>query len=41
VAYQNDATLQKAAAKVILNKNQAKGKLPVTINSVFKYGDGL
>lgn len=41
VAYQNDATLQKAGAKVILNKIEAKGKLPVTINSVFKYGDGL
>lgn len=41
VAYQNDLTLQKAGAKVLLKKIQAKGKLPVTINSIYKYGDGL
>ncbi len=41
IAYQNDPTLQKAGAKVLLNKIEAKGKLPVTINSVYKYGDGL
>lgn len=41
IAYQNDPTLQKAGAKVLLNKIQAKGKLPVTINSIYKYGDGL
>lgn len=41
IAYQNDPTLQKAGAKVLLNKIQAKGKLPVTINSNYKYGDGL
>jgi beta-glucosidase-like glycosyl hydrolase len=41
IGYQNDSTLQKAGAKVLLNEIQAKGKLPVTINSFFKYGDGL
>jgi beta-glucosidase-like glycosyl hydrolase len=41
LGYQNDSTLQKAAAKVLLNEIQAKGKLPVTINSFFLYGDGL
>lgn len=41
IGYQNDSTLQKAGAKVLLNEIQAKGKLPITINSFFKYGDGL
>jgi len=41
LGYQNDSTLQKAVAKVLLNEIQAKGKLPVTINSFFQYGDGL
>lgn len=41
IAYQNDDALQKAAAKVILKKIKAKGKLPVTINGFFNYGDGL
>lgn len=41
VAYQNDEALQKAGAKVILQKVKAKGKLPVTINPFFNYGDGL
>src|SRR5690606_31952717 len=41
IGYQNDSTLQKAGAKVLLGEIQAKGKLPITINSFFKYGDGL
>lgn len=41
IGYQNDDTLQKAGAKVILQKIKAKGKLPVSVNAIFKYGDGL
>ncbi|MCL4640113.1 MAG: glycoside hydrolase family 3 [Olivibacter sp.] len=41
VAYQNDGTFQKAAAKLLSGQLKATGKLPVTINSFFKYGDGL
>lgn len=41
IGYQNDFTLQKAGAKVLLKEIQAKGRLPITINSFFKYGDGL
>lgn len=41
VAYQNNEMMQNAAAKVFLRQIVAKGKLPVTISSVFKYGDGL
>lgn len=41
MGYQNDFTLQKACARVLLKEIQAKGKLPITINSFFKYGDGL
>src|SRR5690606_3778066 len=41
IAYQNDEIMQRAGAKVILREIEAKGKLPVTINSFFKYGDGL
>src|SRR5690606_19535999 len=41
ICYQNDAIMQRAGAKVILREIEAKGKLPVTINSFFKYGDGL
>ncbi|WP_343562342.1 glycoside hydrolase family 3 N-terminal domain-containing protein [Sphingobacterium sp.] len=40
LAYQNDAFMQKAAAKTILGQNVPKGKLPVTINKKFKYGQG-
>ncbi|MEI2270723.1 glycoside hydrolase family 3 protein [Sphingobacterium sp. ML3W] len=40
LAYQNDAFMQKAAAKTILGQNTPKGKLPVTINKKFKYGQG-
>ncbi len=40
LAYQNDAFMQKAAVKTILGQNISKGKLPVTINKKFKYGQG-
>ncbi|KGE14408.1 glycoside hydrolase family 3 protein [Sphingobacterium deserti] len=41
MAYQNDGFMQKAAAKVLLGKIKAQGKLPVAINKRFQYGDGL
>lgn len=41
VAYQNDITFQKAVAKVLRKEQKATGKLPVTINAFFRYGDGL
>lgn len=41
VCYQNEAFMQRAAAKVIRRQIQATGKLPVTINSHFRGGDGL
>ncbi|TDS08428.1 glycoside hydrolase family 3 protein [Sphingobacterium paludis] len=41
MAYQNDSFMQKAAAKVLLGKIKAQGKLPVAINKRFQYGDGL
>ncbi|HWV72426.1 MAG TPA: glycoside hydrolase family 3 C-terminal domain-containing protein, partial [Pseudosphingobacterium sp.] len=41
VGYQNDTTFQEALAKVIMGKLKASGKLPVTINAFFKYGDGI
>ena len=40
LAYQNDAFMQKAAVKTILGQNIPKGKLPVTINKKFRYGQG-
>ena len=40
VGYQNSLEMQRSAAKVILGKLNANGKLPVTINAFFKYGDG-
>lgn len=41
VAYQKEDFMQKAAAAVIKNQVIATGKLPVTVNTFFKYGDGL
>jgi beta-glucosidase-like glycosyl hydrolase len=41
VNYQNSDEMQLAAAKVLSNQMQASGKLPVTINSMFKTGDGV
>lgn len=40
VAYQKEDFMQKAAASVIKNQVIPTGKLPVTVNSFFKYGDG-
>lgn len=40
VGYQNDPIMQRAAAKVILRRLTPSGRLPVTINSFFHYGDG-
>jgi len=40
VCYQNDDIMQRAAAKVILRRLTPSGKLPVTINAFFRYGDG-
>lgn len=40
VCYQNDITMQRAAAKVVMRRLDPSGRLPVTINSFFRYGDG-
>ncbi|MFD2894359.1 glycoside hydrolase family 3 protein [Sphingobacterium arenae] len=41
MAYQNDPFMQKAALKVLLGQVQAEGKLSVTVNKRFAYGDGI
>lgn len=41
VAYQKENFMQKAAAEVIKKQVVPTGKLPVTVNSFFKFGDGL
>lgn len=41
MAYQNDHFMQKAALKVLLGQIKAAGKLPVTVNKRFVYGDGI
>jgi len=41
VAYQKEDFMQKAAAAVFTKKLMPTGKLPVTVNTFFKYGDGL
>jgi len=40
VAYQKEYFMQNAAAAVIKNQLIPTGKLPVTVNPFFKYGDG-
>ena len=40
VAYQKEDYMQKSAASVFKNQLMTTGKLPVTINEFFKYGDG-
>jgi len=40
VCYQNDDIMQRAAAKVMLKRLTPTGRLPVTVNSFFRYGDG-
>ena len=41
INYQQSEELQKAAAKVVLGRLKASGSLPVTINTFFKFGDGI
>lgn len=41
LTYQNSEESEISAAKLLLGKIKAKGKLPVSINTFFKYGDGL
>ncbi len=41
VAYQKEDFMQKAAASVFKHQLMPTGKLPVTVNGFFKYGDGL
>ncbi|WP_018478576.1 glycoside hydrolase family 3 protein [Pontibacter roseus] len=41
VAYQRHAHAQIAAAKVLFGKIPARGKLPVTVNGHYSYGDGI
>lgn len=41
VAYQKEDFMQRAAANVFKNLLVPTGKLPVTVNMNFKYGDGL
>jgi beta-N-acetylhexosaminidase len=41
VNYQNNDNAQNATAKLITGKLKANGKLPVTINTYFKNGDGI
>ena len=41
VNYQNSDEMQVAAAKVLSNRMQASGHLPVTVNARFKTGDGI
>lgn len=40
ICYQNDGIMQRAAAKVILKRLIPSGRLPVTVNAFFRYGDG-
>ena len=41
VAYQKEAFMQRAAAKVISGQIKAEGKLPVSINTYFPTGAGV
>lgn len=41
MAYQNDHFMQKAALKILLGQTEAQGRLPVTVNKQFAYGDGM
>ncbi|ALJ01444.1 glycoside hydrolase family 3 [Rufibacter tibetensis] len=41
VGYQQLPAVQAAAAKLLIGELTPQGKLPVTVNSHFKYGDGL
>ncbi|MFB9864755.1 glycoside hydrolase family 3 protein [Rufibacter immobilis] len=41
VGYQQLPAVQAAAAKLVVGKLEPQGKLPVTVNEHFRYGDGL
>jgi beta-N-acetylhexosaminidase len=41
VAYQKEDFMQKAAAKVFTNELIATGRLPISVNGFYKYGDGI
>jgi len=41
LGYQNDHFMQKAALKVLLGQTKAQGRLPVSVNKRFPYGDGI
>ncbi|TKC00963.1 glycoside hydrolase family 3 protein [Pedobacter cryophilus] len=41
MGYQNSPEMENSASKVVLGTLKANGKLPVTINGFFKYGDGV
>ena len=41
LGYQNSDEMQRSAVKVISGQLTATGKLPVTINTSFKNGDGI
>jgi beta-N-acetylhexosaminidase len=41
VSYQNGEVAQEVSAELIFGAIEAKGKLPVSINDIFKAGDGL
>ncbi|QNL50735.1 glycoside hydrolase family 3 [Olivibacter sp. SDN3] len=41
VGYQNDLSLQRSLVKAIVGDLKPSGKLPVTVNNFFKYGDGI
>ena len=41
INYQNTAEAQNASSRLVKGQLKANGKLPVTINSWFKNGDGL
>ncbi|WP_166332631.1 glycoside hydrolase family 3 protein [Sphingobacterium chungjuense] len=41
MAYQNDAFMQRAAAKVLFKDIRSEGKLPVTISRKYKFGAGM
>lgn len=41
ITYQNSKETETSAAKLLLGQLKPSGKLPVTINGFFKYGDGV
>jgi beta-N-acetylhexosaminidase len=41
VGYQNSVEMEKSAAKVILGRLKPSGNLPISINTFFKFGDGI